>query len=132
MNLLYCFPDSLCVHECKSQLNSNWCCIISGNVFFYFLDSYWFKNFLIKLKSACDIPKNLSSCTLFYFYCIILWYLKCFIFIFSILGFELRVFTLSHSTSTFFVIFFLDRVSWIICLGLALNHDPPNFYFLSS
>jgi hypothetical protein len=27
---------------------------------------------------------------------------------------------------------FQDRVSQTICLGLALNHDPPNLYLLSS
>jgi hypothetical protein len=35
--------------------------------------------------------------------------------------------------SFFFVmVFFLDRVSQPICLGLALNHDPPDLCLLSS
>jgi hypothetical protein len=40
-----------------------------------------------------------------------------FFFFFFSLGFELRAYTLSHSTSPFFVIFFLDRVSQTICPG---------------
>jgi hypothetical protein len=42
---------------------------------------------------------------------------------------------LSHSThQPFFVIFFFfsrDRVSRIMCLGLALNYDPPDLCLLS-
>jgi hypothetical protein len=36
---------------------------------------------------------------------------------FSVLGFELRVITLSHSTIPFCVRYFQDRVSQIICPG---------------
>jgi hypothetical protein len=40
-----------------------------------------------------------------------------FIYLFAVLGFELRVYTLSHSTSPFFVMdfFFSDRVSRTVC-----------------
>jgi hypothetical protein len=41
-----------------------------------------------------------------------------FFFLFAVLGFELRAFTLSHSTSPFFCDgFFWDRVLRTICLG---------------
>jgi hypothetical protein len=56
-----------------------------------------------------------------------------FFFFFSVLGLEFMVFTLSHSTSTYFVMgFFGDRVSGTICQGLASNCDPPDLCFLSS
>jgi hypothetical protein len=46
---------------------------------------------------------------------------------FEILGFELRAYTLSRSTSPLLWWFFQDRVPWTICLELALNHNPPEF-----
>jgi hypothetical protein len=49
-----------------------------------------------------------------------------------ILGFELRAYLLSHSTSPFLVGYFRDRVSPSICPGLASNHDPPDLCLLSS
>jgi hypothetical protein len=48
-----------------------------------------------------------------------------FLFFSVVLGFELRAYTLSHSTSP-------DRVSQTICPGLASNHNPPDLCFLSS
>jgi hypothetical protein len=39
------------------------------------------------------------------------------LFVFSVLGFELRAYTSNHSTSPFSEGFFWDRVSWIICPG---------------
>jgi hypothetical protein len=55
-------------------------------------------------------------------------------FFFSVPGFELRVFTLSHYSSPFLWIFFFEigRGSQTICSGLALKQDPPDFCFLSS
>jgi hypothetical protein len=38
-------------------------------------------------------------------------------FFFAILGFELRAYTLSHSTNPFYDVFFWDRVSKTICPG---------------
>jgi hypothetical protein len=40
---------------------------------------------------------------------------------FAVLGFELRAYTLSHSTTLFCDAFFLDRVSQTICLGWLLQ-----------
>jgi hypothetical protein len=51
---------------------------------------------------------------------------------FSVLGFELRAYTLSHSTSPFLWRVFWDRFSWTILPGLASNHDPPDLCPLSS
>jgi hypothetical protein len=53
-------------------------------------------------------------------------------FFFVVLEFELRTYTLSHSTSPFCNFFFQDRVSRTIYQGLALNHDPPDLCLLSS
>jgi hypothetical protein len=50
-----------------------------------------------------------------------------------VLGFKLRAYTLSHSTSPFlWWVFFWNRVSWTICPGLASNCDPPDLSLLSS
>jgi hypothetical protein len=54
-------------------------------------------------------------------------------FSFAVLGLELRAYTLSHSTSPFFVMdFFREKVSRNYLLGLALNRDSPDLYLLSS
>jgi hypothetical protein len=55
-----------------------------------------------------------------------------FFFFFAVLGFELRAYTLSHSTSPYLRWVFWDRVSWTICLRLTLNLDPCDLYLLSS
>jgi hypothetical protein len=47
------------------------------------------------------------------------------LFFWAILGFELRVYTLSHSTNSSW------RVSWTICLGW-LQTDPPDLCLLSN
>jgi hypothetical protein len=39
---------------------------------------------------------------------------------------------LCNFASPFCVEYFQDSVSRTICLGLALNHDPPDLYLLSS
>jgi hypothetical protein len=49
-----------------------------------------------------------------------------FFFFFAVLGFELRAYTLSHSTSTFLWWVFWDRVSRTICPGW----DPPDLCLL--
>jgi hypothetical protein len=51
---------------------------------------------------------------------------------FLVLGFELRAYTLSHSTSPFLWWAFWCRVSQTICLGLISNCDPPDLCLLSS
>jgi hypothetical protein len=48
---------------------------------------------------------------------IVLTQLKWIFFVCVVLGFELRTYTLSHSTSSFLWFFFQDRVSWTICPG---------------
>jgi hypothetical protein len=59
--------------------------------------------------------------------------LDCVLYLFAVLGFEPRAYTLNHSASSFFVMGFVqDRVSQSICLGLALNHHPPDLCLLSS
>jgi hypothetical protein len=64
------------------------------------------------------------------FHCLIL-FIYLFIYLFEVLGFELRPYTLSHSTSPFFVkVFFQDRVS--ICPGVASNWDPLDLCLLNS
>jgi hypothetical protein len=56
----------------------------------------------------------------------------CFFFC-PVLGLELRAYTLSHSTSPFFVMgVFQGRMSQIIFPGLALNRDSPDLCLLSS
>jgi hypothetical protein len=48
-------------------------------------------------------------------------------------GFELKSYTLSHSTSPFLVtVFFQDRVSLTICLGLASTCSSTDLCLLSS
>jgi hypothetical protein len=49
-----------------------------------------------------------------------------------VLGFELRPYTLSHSTSPFFVKGFLRSGLANYLPGLALNLDPPDLCLLSS
>jgi hypothetical protein len=85
--------------------------------FFIFL-SYWISSYILWEKKGM---------------------LSIYLFIFVVLGFELRDYTLSHSTSplgwwSFFLGdgFFRDRVLWTICLGLTLNHDLPDICLLSS
>jgi hypothetical protein len=58
----------------------------------------------------------------------------CFLFFFSILGFELRAHTLNHSTSPIFVKGFSiwRGVSQNYLPGLASNRDPPDLCLLSS
>jgi hypothetical protein len=53
---------------------------------------------------------------------------------FPVLGFELRAYTLSHSTSPFFVMgfFFQDRVLQPICQELASHLNPPDLCLLIS
>jgi hypothetical protein len=58
--------------------------------------------------------------------------LKVFFFFFSVLGFELRAYTLSHSTRPFFVMGFFEIGSSELLPGLALNCDPPDLCLLSS
>jgi hypothetical protein len=53
-------------------------------------------------------------------------------FFLEVLGFELRSFTLSHSTSPVFVKDFLDRVSQNYFPRLASNPDSPYLCLLSS
>jgi hypothetical protein len=55
-----------------------------------------------------------------------------FIFIFLVLGFELRAYTLSHSTSPFFVKGFSRWGLSNYLPGLASNLDPPDLCLLSS
>jgi hypothetical protein len=47
--------------------------------------------------------------------------MELFFFPFSVLGLELRVFTLSYSPSPFLWWIFQDRFSWTICLGWLWN-----------
>jgi hypothetical protein len=55
------------------------------------------------------------------------------IFFFSVLGFELKAYTFSLSTSPFLCEgYFRDRVSWNYFLRLALNCHPPDLCLLSS
>jgi hypothetical protein len=49
-----------------------------------------------------------------------------------ILGFELRAYTLRHSTITKNDKFFGDRLLPTICPQLALNHNPPDLCLLSN
>jgi hypothetical protein len=49
-----------------------------------------------------------------------------FYFILTVLGFELRAYTLSHSTSPFCEGFFWDRFSQNYLPGLAWNRDPSS------
>jgi hypothetical protein len=53
-------------------------------------------------------------------------------FVFAILGLELKAYSLSHSPALFCEGFFWDRISQIICPGLALNCDPPDICLLSN
>jgi hypothetical protein len=46
--------------------------------------------------------------------------------------FELRAYTLSYSTSPFFVLGFFKIGAHELFAGLALNHDPPDLCLLSS
>jgi hypothetical protein len=55
-----------------------------------------------------------------------------FCFVFAILGFELRAYTLSHSTSPFFVKGIFKIGSLKLLPGLASNHNPPDLCLLSS
>jgi hypothetical protein len=48
-------------------------------------------------------------------------------FFFAVLEFELRAYTLSHSTNLFFKIGFINFLP-----RLASNHDPPDICLLSS
>jgi hypothetical protein len=49
------------------------------------------------------------------------------VFVFTVLEFELRAYTLSPSTSSFFVIFFKMGQGVVNYLpGLALNREPPD------
>jgi hypothetical protein len=49
-----------------------------------------------------------------------------------VLGFELRAYTLSHSTSPFFFIISFKIESHELFAQLASNHDPPDLCLLSS
>jgi hypothetical protein len=51
---------------------------------------------------------------------------------FAVLGLELRVYTLSHSTSPFLWWTFFKIRSPELFAGLALNCKPPDLFFLSS
>jgi hypothetical protein len=65
-------------------------------------------------------------------YTVMLFRVKCikYIFLFfSVLGFELRAYTLTHSTSPFFVVGFVGLTNYL--LGLALNLDPTDLCLLS-
>jgi hypothetical protein len=54
-------------------------------------------------------------------------------FVFAVLGFELRAYTLRHSTSLFvYVMGFFKVGSCELFAQLALNHDPPDLCLLSS
>jgi hypothetical protein len=62
-------------------------------------------------------------------------YLFFFFFFFAVLGFELRAFTLSHSTCPIFVKGFFEirsLVSWNYLPGLASNQNLPDLCLLSS
>jgi hypothetical protein len=60
--------------------------------------------------------------------------LFCFVFcLVGILGFELRAYTLSHSTSPVLCGYFQDMDLQTICPGWQqLNHNPPDICLLSS
>jgi hypothetical protein len=50
----------------------------------------------------------------------------------AVLGLELRVYTLSHSTSPFLCWIFFEIRSWrTVCPGWLLNPSPPDLCFLS-
>jgi hypothetical protein len=55
-----------------------------------------------------------------------------FFFFFAVLGFELRAYILSHSTSSIFVMGFFEIGSCDYLPGLASNIDPPDLCLLSS
>jgi hypothetical protein len=55
-----------------------------------------------------------------------------FFFFFAVLEFELRAYTLSHSTSPFFVTGFFEIGSCELFALAGSNHDPPDLCLLSS
>jgi hypothetical protein len=90
-------------------LGSSHCSLSQGS-----LTSQWVNAFLI-----LDLPFFLSFFPSFFFL--------------VILGLELWAYTLSHSTSNFFVkVLFRDRVSEHYLPGLASNWDRPDLCLLSS
>jgi hypothetical protein len=57
--------------------------------------------------------------------------LECFGVFFVVLGFDLRDYTLSHSTSPFFVMVFIEIRFPELFARLASNLDPPDLCLLS-
>jgi hypothetical protein len=56
-----------------------------------------------------------------------------FFFFFVVLGFELKAYTLNHSTSFFVCVMGVFKIeSRILFAQLALNHDPPDLCLPSS
>jgi hypothetical protein len=60
----------------------------------------------------------------------VLLFLSFFLSFFVVPGLELRAFTLSHSTSPFFVMGFFE-IGLKLLPGLASNSNPPDLFFLS-
>jgi hypothetical protein len=55
-----------------------------------------------------------------------------FIYFFTVQGFELKDYTLSHSASPFFVMSFFEIESWELFALVGSNHSPPDLCLLNS